>query len=96
MVFISKSGTTFGRATIAGTLLFLDFALANWARRLSKSSAQLPVDKFKNEIKNSFQKAGMNWIEVGLSLLPPCCRMEPKKFSIRSVFNLLVRRNLKP
>lgn len=54
---MSKCGAAFGRAAIAGTLLFLDFASANWTRRLSKSSAQFPVDEFKNELKNSFLKA---------------------------------------
>ena len=81
-------------AAITGTCAF--FGSANWVNRLSKSSAQFPVYEFKNELKNNLRKACVNWIAVGLSLLPPCCRMEPKKFSSGSVFNLLVRRKLKP
>jgi hypothetical protein len=44
--------------------------------------------------KKSFLNALVNWTGVGLSLLPPCCLIVPKKFSKGSVFNLLVKRNL--
>ncbi len=66
----------------AGTL---ESAFEICASRLSKSSSQFPRDEFKNELKNSFVKACVNWMGVGLSLFPHCCRIVPKKFCWGSV-----------
>jgi hypothetical protein len=60
----------------------------------SKSAAQFPAEEVRRELKKSFLNALVNWTGVGLSLLPPCCLIVPKKFSKGSVFNLLVKRNL--
>ena len=89
---MSKLSHVVWAGTRAGTS---DFLLENWARRVSKSSAQFPVEDCRKELKKSFWNALVNWTGVGLSLLPPCWRMAPKKFSKGSVFNLRVKRKLK-
>jgi len=49
----------------------------------SVSSAQFCVSVCcKTFILNNFLKARVNCIDIGFKQLPPCCLMEPKKFSI--------------
>ena len=66
---MSKLSCVVWAGTRAGTS---DFLLENWARRVSKSSAQFPVEDCRKELKKSFRNALVNCTGVGLSLLPPC------------------------